>query len=57
MIAGENESLCLSNELFLEKKKEKKRMRDVSILFVFRICPVSGNTYIVMVAEIYETDL
>jgi len=32
-------------------------MRDVSILFVFMIYPVYGNTYIVMVTKIYETNL
>ncbi len=53
MIAGENEFLFLSNEIFLDKK----RMRDDSILFVFMIYLIYGNTYIVMVAKIYETNL
>ncbi len=54
MIAGENEFLCFSNELFHDKE-------NVCVMFQFYLYSwyvlVYGNTYIVMVAKIYETDL
>jgi len=54
MIAGENEFLCFSIELFLDKE-------NVSVMYQFYLYSwlviVYGNTYIVMVAKIYETDL